>query len=603
MLTLPSILRCRGRSIFKLTIETRLRLAFLAVVGLTAVLGVISLIQVEGLHATASAIGTRDAPSLQAVEQIDRLREDYRADQLRHVITTSPIDIAKVEADMADTERQIGALFATYRTQYVSDASDRRLLEEAQQTWNDYVQRSAAFLAPSRGGDQRAAFAILTGQPEQVFVALGDTLNRWDAQNQAELAAALAAADRQYSVARWLVLVAIGGVVLGGLALALWSGRVLKSYRTRTDAVLGDARQEADRARIFNQLSERVTFASDEGDLVRAAIAALQRMVSAPQGELLLLNPSLNRLLVGGVWGEAAREAQSAVDVERPDLCPGIRRGSTYSLADGRDDLSVHCAAHPINQGSLLCVPMLALGQTIGVLHVADPSPGAFSAADQQLVARVAERIALALANARLMRTMETQAMTDPLTRLPNPRFFDPLLERELAAAERDRKPLSVLMVDIDHFKKFNDTHGHPAGDDALRAFGTTLRGSLRESDTVARYGGEEFVVLLRHADLDAAVVTAEKLRQAVEQLVVQIGPARFARLTASFGVASTSAHEADRLALVRTADQALYHAKRLGRNRVVAAPVSVRGPVAGVRAGPIEGDQVVVPRRRARAQ
>jgi diguanylate cyclase (GGDEF)-like protein len=199
---------------------------------------------------------------------------------------------------------------------------------------------------------------------------------------------------------------------------------------------------------------------------------------------------------------------------------------------------------------------------------------------EQRQAGRLAEQVALALSNARLLRTMEGLAMIDSLTGLYNMRFFDPLLEREIAISGREGTPIGLLMVDVDHFKRFNDTYGHPAGDAALRSFADALRSTVRESDTVARYGGEEFIVLLRDADLDSAAATAEKLRTAVERLDIELGSGRFAGLTGSFGVASTDAHGHDRTQVVAIADQALYRAKQLGRNRVVIAePTKAAGP------------------------
>jgi diguanylate cyclase (GGDEF)-like protein len=242
-------------------------------------------------------------------------------------------------------------------------------------------------------------------------------------------------------------------------------------------------------------------------------------------------------------------------------------------------------------------VPLLALGQTIGVLHLVRDG-GPFDMDEQWHAGRLAEQVALALSNARLLRTMEGLAMADSLTGLSNMRFFDPLLEREIAISEREGTPVGLLMVDVDHFKRFNDTHGHPAGDAALRSFADLLRSTVRESDAVARYGGEEFVVLLRDSDLEAAAATAEKLRNAAEQLVIELGAGRFARLTASFGVVSTDTHGHDRTNLVAIADQALYRAKQLGRNRVVVAErTKAAGPkTAGGRDAP-------APTRPARAR
>lgn len=145
------------------------------------------------------------------------------------------------------------------------------------------------------------------------------------------------------------------------------------------------------------------------------------------------------------------------------------------------------------------------------------------------------------------------------------------ILDRELAIADRDDIPIGVIAIDLDHFKRFNDTYGHPAGDEALRAFARACLGVLRDSDTIARMGGEEFSVAVRGADLIATTQIAEKLRVSVEQLSIEIGPGRFATMTASFGVASTTEHGTDRKRLMRVADRALYAAKRAGRNAVLA--------------------------------
>lgn len=130
-------------------------------------------------------------------------------------------------------------------------------------------------------------------------------------------------------------------------------------------------------------------------------------------------------------------------------------------------------------------------------------------------------------------------------------------------------------MIDIDHFKAFNDTYGHPAGDEALRSFARVVAGSIRASDVAARYGGEEFIVALRHVAIDEAQAIAEKLRASIEQMVVELGPGRSARITASFGVASTGPNLQDQKSLVSLADAALYRAKEGGRNRVELTPTA----------------------------
>jgi diguanylate cyclase (GGDEF)-like protein len=348
---------------------------------------------------------------------------------------------------------------------------------------------------------------------------------------------------------------------------------ILERLRSDVEIRYEAARRNGEYAATFNQLAELTSFASDEQELVQAAVHALRRLVPADRGDILLANPSQNRLTVAVAWGDGAAEPGSLVQVDRFDRCPGIRRSSAFVANDVAEDMAVRCPAHPAVAGSVACVPMSALGKMVGVIHLEQAKPGAFTPEMMQLVARVAESVGLAMANARLMQTMEGQAMTDALTGLRNARFFDPYLEQELDNARRDQTSTSVIMLDLDHFKAFNDTYGHPAGDEALRSFARVLNSSIRESDVAARYGGEEFVVALRHANLDDGRMIAEKVRLAIEQMVVELGPGRYGRITASLGVASTEAGPQDMKSLVALADAALYRAKESGRNRVETAP------------------------------
>jgi diguanylate cyclase (GGDEF)-like protein len=350
---------------------------------------------------------------------------------------------------------------------------------------------------------------------------------------------------------------------------------VLERSRVDVGARYDTARRESEHAGTFNQLAELTSFATDEQELVQAAVHALWRLVPAERGDIMLANPSQNRLTVAVAWGTDPPAEGSLVQIDRIDRCPGLRRASAFVADDVADDMSVHCPAHPSTVGTLACVPMSALGKMVGVIHLEQSHPMAFDPEMMHLVTRVAETVGLAMANARLMKTMEGQAMTDSLTGLRNARFFDPYLEQELQSAERDNEATSVIMLDLDHFKEFNDTHGHPAGDEALRTFARVLSSSIRSSDVAARYGGEEFIVAVRHAGLDEAGVVAEKIRLAVEQMVVELGPGRYGRISVSLGVASTDHHVSDMKALVAIADAALYRAKESGRNRVEIAPAA----------------------------
>jgi two-component system cell cycle response regulator len=186
-------------------------------------------------------------------------------------------------------------------------------------------------------------------------------------------------------------------------------------------------------------------------------------------------------------------------------------------------------------------------------------------------VERAVEKKRLRDENKRLLHELECQSRTDALTGVPNRRSFDQALVQETARARRYGSALGVVVLDIDHFKKINDTHGHHGGDEVLRAFAKTVAGELREGDVLFRYGGEEFVALLPYADQAGAVKAAERLVKAVGASPVRVGSA-MVNVTTSAGVAALAGSDADGLSMVARADNALYEAKRNGRNRVYAS-------------------------------
>ncbi|HXN49471.1 MAG TPA: GGDEF domain-containing protein, partial [Bryobacteraceae bacterium] len=244
-----------------------------------------------------------------------------------------------------------------------------------------------------------------------------------------------------------------------------------------------------------------------------------------------------------------------------------------------------------LGDGPSVCIPLIANGLTTGILSIQDDDPPhpipdqevdarAF-ARRRHLAATVAEHIALAMANLSLRESLRSQAVRDPLTGLYNRRYMQEFLERELHSARRKHRSLAVLMLDLDHFKRYNDNFGHAAGDKALAAVGEALMRSVRAEDVACRYGGEEFTLVLPECSLQQATLRAEQIRtrlkeyhplndgQPVDSLSVSIGVAAFDETT-------------DRVdLLLNFADEALYEAKRAGRDRVVAArPASALPPM-----------------------
>jgi diguanylate cyclase (GGDEF)-like protein len=211
---------------------------------------------------------------------------------------------------------------------------------------------------------------------------------------------------------------------------------------------------------------------------------------------------------------------------------------------------------------NLVVVPLSAEGRSLGALVVEHTGGARIQRRIVTGLERSASYAALALRNAWLLEQVQRLAATDGLTKIANRRTFEATLEREVARATRSAEHVSLVMVDIDHFKALNDTHGHQAGDEVLRNVAAALSCECRDFDTPARYGGEEFAVILPGCGPDEAIDIAERLRRAVSAAPAVVP------ITASAGVATYPSHAGDADTLVRAADEALYRSKHAGRNR-----------------------------------
>ncbi|MFK7769552.1 MAG: diguanylate cyclase [Mariniblastus sp.] len=272
-------------------------------------------------------------------------------------------------------------------------------------------------------------------------------------------------------------------------------------------------------------------------------------------------------------WGNAIAIAKMFA----PEDCWALRRGKLHTetpCADG----NICSNSGGCTKFGYACIPMMAYGEVIGVLNISFDSPQPESSSESfndrsrinRLAQVCADQIALAIANLKLRESLQYQSTRDTLTRLYNRRYLMDNLEREFCRASQEGHSVSLLMLDIDHFKLFNDTYGHEAGDLVLREFGEMLKKAVRPSDIVCRYGGEEFVVVLLDIDSPEAVLTAQNICRRTEELIVSLRNVPLGKVTVSIGVAAfpQDAREID--PLLSCADLALYEAKRAGRNRVV---------------------------------
>jgi diguanylate cyclase (GGDEF)-like protein/PAS domain S-box-containing protein len=326
-------------------------------------------------------------------------------------------------------------------------------------------------------------------------------------------------------------------------------------------------KERSHRATLLAQMGELLQSCQTREEVFTAALGFAPKIFPSRRGAVALFNPSDNLVEVAGQW----HECQLPITSFEPESCWALRTGHPHLVL--ARDTTARCAHAVGVESTYLCVPILAQGEALGILHIQatekDPSMGE---AELSFKTTFAAQVGLSVANIRLREALRAQSTKDPLTGLYNRRYLQEILDREIRRAIRAGQSLGILMVDLDHFKNFNDTYGHDAGDAVLREAAAFLVRSVRAEDFVCRYGGEEFVVVLPTADLNAAEARAERIREKFRELIVTHSGRSLGLITASIGVAALPNHGTSEKVLLESADTALYRAKREGRDRVVVA-------------------------------
>ncbi len=327
---------------------------------------------------------------------------------------------------------------------------------------------------------------------------------------------------------------------------------------------------------ILYQLARQLTLSLNLNEIFERAMKLIQEMLHLDEYSIMLFNPESGYLEI-----QASRGLPDSV-ITRCRVKPGEGlSGKVAGLAKpilvadlSKSDDYIYYPESKYKKGSYLGVPLLAKdGRVLGVLNLHNPEPGGFSERDLKLYQAVAEQVAISLDNALAYQISKELTNRDELTRLYNRRYFFERLEKEVERAKRYQRRLSLLMIDIDHFKNYNDTYGHLRGDEVLRQIAKVLEKNLRKVDVVARYGGEEFLVLLPETEKRSAIKVGEKLRKAVERYnfhskMPELGKVR---VTITVGVSSFPEDAEDAYELLDLADKAMYLGKAQGRNQVCA--------------------------------
>jgi diguanylate cyclase (GGDEF)-like protein len=413
---------------------------------------------------------------------------------------------------------------------------------------------------------------------------------------------AVATADIEHAI--WIALLVPSGALLIGLLLTLLvmvdAVRAIQSTsRGATAVAAGDLGKRlkvlrsdeiGELGNAFNRMAEELS------DRNRRSVALDQfhtlLVTSNSMEEIHAVVARMCADMFAGASGAIYRTAPSRNLAERvaqwnwpdgvngrafhPDDCRAMRSGKPHFVGD--DALGIPCR-HSQQLGVAvarsLCLPLAAQGEMLGVLQLCrfasgDPAIGKSSARDRETAVLISEQLSMSLANMRLREQLRNQSIRDPLTGLFNRRYLEETMARELARTARNGQPLAVIAIDVDHFKRFNDSHGHAAGDKVLVELASVLRGGIRTTDIACRYGGEEFVLLMPESPLPIAIARVEALRRQTRELRVRIGDVQLEPITISSGIAIAPLHGESGDMLLRNADTALYAAKAGGRDRVI---------------------------------
>jgi len=329
--------------------------------------------------------------------------------------------------------------------------------------------------------------------------------------------------------------------------------------------------------------SREISLLNDLGELLYACLTASEacavamrfarELLPGTSGALCLFVDAASLLEPVATWGQPS----TGDAIFSPQDCWALRRGRPHVVPDEADaGLVCPHVGQPAGP-PYLCVPMLALGEPLGILHVhgaapqEEAPPTLTTEATQRLVEAIAEAAALALANLRLRDRLRRQSIRDQLTGLFNRWYLEESLERELLRAWRSNRSLGLILMDLDNFKEVNDTFGHDAGDELLRALGELFRSRLRASDFACRYGGDEFLLILPESTLHDACARAEDIRSAVRSAKISYRGRTLGPTSVSSGVVACPAHGRSVAELLKAADAALYKAKSNGGDRIEA--------------------------------
>jgi diguanylate cyclase (GGDEF)-like protein len=341
-----------------------------------------------------------------------------------------------------------------------------------------------------------------------------------------------------------------------------------KEADERLKLALLESEALAKESKELSELGDSLQSCQTVEEIYKMCQSALSGVLGLRPGALSIINPSRDLVESVTSW----ENCSTTEPVFHPEDCWALRRGKAYG----------HNSPLPCTHVSesvamnYLCVPLIAHGETLGILYLEDMaslkahSPQAMKFEQTSISRRVnavADRISIALANLKLRELLRNQSIRDPLTGLFNRRYLEESLNRELNRANRTGRNVSLVMLDLDHFKHFNDTFGHQVGDILLKEVAGVIKSRVRAGDLACRYGGEEFSLILAEVDTEGTYKCVENIRESIKHLSLHHRGQTLGTITVSAGIATFPSHGNTMEDLIRCADEALYRAKKIGRD------------------------------------